>query len=148
MTSYDKRWGKEDIHKAHNLIHSLKQTRYHHKKITKTYWSILAFVITYNLVISLVLMPLILLLKPVLLYSTLILIALSFGLLFELLLRTIGAHEKKLFRIINTIIPILTLINFFIIANLVSKLVSPLSVALTYTFFFILPYVFYTYIKK
>ena len=107
-----------------------------------------------NFIISITLIPFILALNGAPLYLIVITLGLAFGLLFELLLRTIENLGTKHHLFFGIIIPLLTLINFIIISNNMKQLIgieSPqnlLVVGSVYAIAFILPYISYQFFLK
>ena len=87
----EKGWAKKDIAKAIKLIEKAKQNKHPKIKLLDkaVYWLSLLIAIIGNLVISVALVPFLLVLSSFQLYAILIVIGISFGLLFELLLRKI-----------------------------------------------------------
>jgi len=153
----EKGWKKRDINKAIKIIEQAKASRHSKIKLLDkaVYWFSLVIAIIGNFIISLVLIPFILALSGVQLYLIVITLGFAFGLLFELLIRTIENLETKHHLFLGIIIPILAVINFIIISNNIKKLIGieslqdPIIVGSVYAIAFILPYISYqVFLKK
>ncbi len=122
------------------------------------YWAALFIAILGNMLIAISLIPFLLTLNEVMLYVVMVVIGLSFGLFFEILVRDIEKLEKKHHIIISILIPSIAVISFFVITVVANNLKNvlnigifthnPLVVAAVYAIFFILPYVVYHSIVK
>jgi len=152
----EKGWKKRDINKATKIIERAKKNKHSKIKLLdkSVYWFSLVITIIGNFIISVTLIPFILALRGASLYLIVITLGLAFGLLFELLIRTIENLETKHHLFLGIIIPLITLINFIIISNNIKKLIgieSPqnlLIVGSVYAIAFILPYISYQIFLK
>src|SRR3990167_755150 len=94
--------------------------------------------ITGNFVISVALIPELIALKGYQLYLIIITLGISFGLLFELLLRTIEHLNAKHHLFLGIIVPVLAVINIVIVSNNMKRLVglenpqNPLAAGIVY----------------
>lgn len=152
-------WSKKEIIKAVNIIKNAK-----HKKTKenlflekRVYWILLAVIITANFAISIALMPILIALKGMFLYFVIVVLGVVFGLLFELVIRSIEHLETRHHMFLAFLIPAAALINIFIIArisnNLASKLSlknfqNPVMIALIYATSFVMPYIIYRFALK
>lgn len=151
-----KGWKKREINKTTKIIERAKKNRHLKIKLLdkSVYWFSLVIAIIGNFIISIVLIPFILALSGAPLYLIVITLGLAFGLLFELLVRTIENLEVKHHLFLGIIIPIIALINFIIISNNMKKLIgieNPqdlLIVVSVYAIAFILPYISYQIFLK
>jgi hypothetical protein len=109
-----------------------------------------------NFIISISLIPLLLALKSFQLYGSVIIIGLSFGLLFELLIRTIEMQAKH-HVFLSIIIPIIAVVNVFVIVLYSNSFMeslniqnpqNPFFVGLVYAIFFMIPYIAYNVFLK
>ena len=149
-------WKKSDVNKTIKIIERAKKNKHPKIKLLdkSVYWFSLVIAIIGNFIISVTLIPFILALSGASLYLIVITLGLAFGLLFELLIRTIENLEIKHHLFLGIIIPITTLINFIIISNNIKKLIgieSPqdmLIVGSVYAIAFILPYISYQVFLK
>ena len=91
------------------------------------------------------------------LYAVLIILGIVFGLLFELVIRSIEHLERKHHIILAFLIPIVALVNMFVVARLsndfkISLLIKnstqPLVLSLVYAAAFVLPYIIYRFVLK
>ena len=152
-------WSKKDISKAVEIIHNAKQlktpdTRFLENRI---YWILLVVLIAANFAISIALIPVLMALKGIPLYFVIIILGIVFGLLFELVIRSIEHLEKKRHLSLAILIPLTALLNIFIISNISNYLINTLSltnthnsitIALVYAASFVLPYIVYRFILK
>ncbi|MBS3098367.1 hypothetical protein J4209_06250 [Candidatus Woesearchaeota archaeon] len=156
----DSIWNKKEIDKAARIISRAKEKKTKTIKFLDSivYWIVLVIGVIGNLIISITLIPILLTLNSIALYFIIIIIGLSFGLLFEILVRDIENIEKKHHLIISTIIPLFAIINFVVVTIIAGKLEinfminnvkhMPFLVALVYSLSFIVPYIVYHFIKK
>ena len=153
----EKGWNKKDINKTIKIIEKAKKSRpLQIKALDKfVYWFSLLIAVIGNLVISIALIPVLLVLKGVSLYIVVITLGTSFGLLFELLVRGIENLETKHHLFLSIIIPVIAVINFFVISNNLEELIGlknpqdPIIVGSVYTIAFMLPYISYQiFLKK
>ena len=152
----EKGWSKRDINKTLKIIERAKKNKHPKIKLLDkaVYWLSLLLAITGNFVISVALIPELLALKGYQLYLIIIVLGISFGLLFELLIRTIEHLKVKHHLFLGTIVPVLAVINFVIISNNMKRLVglenpqNPLVVGIVYALSFMLPYAVYQIFLK
>lgn len=152
----EKGWKKSDINKTIKIIEKAKKNKHPQiKTLDKfVYWFSLLIAIIGNLVISISLIPVLLALKGIFVYVVIITLGISFGLLFELLIRTIENLEVKHHLFLSIIIPIIAVINFIIISNNIKELIgiesqqNPIIIGAVYAIAFILPYIFYQIFLK
>ena len=152
-------WGKKDIEKAVGIVHNAKQlktpeTRFLEKRI---YWILLVVIIAANFAISIALIPVLIALKGALLYFIIILLGVIFGLLFELVIRSIEHLEKRHHLILAVFIPLAALANFFVVSRISNNLMTtlnlanihtPIIIALVYAASFALPYIICRFVLK
>ena len=151
-----KGWSKKDINKTIKIIETAKNNKHPRIKLLDKYiyWISLVFVIGANFIIAVALIPELITLKGLILYLVIITLGISFGLLFELLIRTIEHLKTKHHLFLGIIIPILTLINFIIVAKNTKMLIgvdnphNPYLVGSVYAISFILPYLIYQIFLK
>ena len=152
-------WSKKEIIKAVNIIKKAKQNK--PKDIIffeeRIYWILLVVIIAANFAISVALIPILLTLRGVLLYFIIIVLGLIFGLLFELLIRSIEHLEKEHHLFLAVLIPLIALSNVFVISKISNNLTrtlnltnfqNPIVIALIYAASFVLPYIIYRFVLK
>ena len=155
----EKGWSKEDIYKTIKIIDKAKEKKPKKVRILDqlVYWFVLMISIFGNLVISIALVPFLLVLKSIALYSIIAILAFVFGVLFDFLIKEVESLEAKHYIVASIFIPALALINVFYLtgfANYVSAAMnlqnqhSPLIVSVVYVFFFVLPYLISKLKKK
>ena len=152
-------WAGKEIEKAVGIIKNAKQNKtkesiFLEKRI---YWVLLAIVVTANFAVSISIIPLLMALNGPVLYLILFILGIVFGLLFELVIRSIEHLEKKHHIILAVLIPLTALINIFFISRLSNNLIrklglknfnEPVAIALVYAVSFVLPYIFYRFVLK
>ena len=154
-----KGWSKKDISRTIKIIEQAKANR--HPKIKmldkSVYWISLLVAIIGNFIISISLIPILLALNNLPLYIVLITLGVSFGLLFELLIRTIEHLEAKHHVFLGVMMPIIAVINVVIIVTLSNNLEkiinienphSPLFAGIVYALAFMMPYLAYQLFLK
>ena len=152
-------WSKKDISKTVEIIHNAKQlktqeTRFLEKRI---YWILLIVIIAANFAISVALIPVLMALSGMVVYIIILMLGIVFGLLFELVIRSIEHLEKRHYLSLAVLIPLIALANVFIISKISNSLSAALQltnfhnsiiIALVYAVSFVLPYIVYRFILK
>lgn len=152
-------WNNQDIVKAIGIIRNAKQNNSKDIKFLdkRIYWILLVIIIAANFAISIALIPILIGLQGTLLYFIIITLGIVFGLLFELVIRSIENLEKKHHILLSVMIPVTALVNIFIISKISNEIISdlriknfhvPLIIGLIYATSFVLPYVIYRFIFK
>tara|TARA_Y100000310_G_C20678899_1_gene814691 strand:+ start:842 stop:1360 length:519 start_codon:yes stop_codon:yes gene_type:complete len=155
----EKGWSKKDINKTLKIIETAKTNIHPKIKILdkSIYWISLIVTIIGNILLSFLLIPLLLVLKSFYLYFVVATIAISFGLLFELLIRSMEHLETKHHFFLSLLIPSILVINVIIIVSMSNKFNgtitiqntnNPLIIGIVYAIFFMLPYLVYNYFLK
>ena len=152
----EKGWKKSDINKTLRIIEHAKKNKHPQIKVLDklVYWFSLLIAIIGNLLISVSLIPLLLIFRGPELYFITVILGFSFGLLFELLVRTIEHLKTHHHIFLGIIIPILAVINFTIILNSMQELTgitiqqNPIIIGSVYTIAFMLPYISYQLFLK
>jgi len=147
----EKGWKRKDIESAIKIIRHAKKHKHPKIKLLDKaiYWISLAVAIAGNFIISIALMPFLLVLSGFSLFLFVIALGLSFGLLFELLVRGIENLEVKHHLFLGITIPVVALASFVIISDNLKKLIGiesphdPIIVGAVYGISFILPYISY-----
>jgi len=154
-----KGWSRKDIDKAVEIIHNAKQLKTPENRFLekRVYWILLVLIIAANFAISVALIPVFMALKGAFLYFVIIILGIVFGLLFELVIRSIEHLEKKHHVFLAILIPAVALANVFAVARISNNLTSalslanfqnPLAVGLVYAASFVLPYISYRFVLK
>ena len=152
----EKGWKKSDINKTLKIIEKAKESKHPKIKLLDkaVYWLSLLLAIIGNFVISLALIPELLVLEGLQLYLITATLGVSFGMLFELLVRTIENLKARHHLLLSIIIPLLAVINFVIVSINMKRLVgidnpqNPVIVGIVYALSFILPYSAYQLFVK
>jgi len=148
-----KGWKYHDIHRTLKIIEEGKEKKHKHIKIldVAVYWIALIVAVIGNIIILITLLPFLLMLKSWLYYIIIGIIGLSFGLLFEVLIRSIEHLEKKHHFLIGTLLPIIIFVKFILIIKVINVFLTsynlsievPMSMGVFYATCFILPYFVY-----
>lgn len=152
-------WNKKEISKAVGIIKNAKQNKSRDIKFLdkRIYWLLLIVIIAANFAISIALIPLLIVLRGIFLYFILIVLGIVFGLLFELVIRSIEHLEKRHHIFLAFLIPVIALVNIFFISKISNDLMitlslknlhTPIIIALVYSASFVLPYIVYRFILK
>ena len=150
-------WGRKDIIKAVGIIKNAKNKKTNHFLGQRVYWILLLTITIGNFAVMLGIIPALMLLKGPFLYFIIILLGLMFGLLFELLIRTIEHLERRHHLWLALFIPIVAVVNGFFISRFsntvsynlgIKNYQNPVLIALVYAFSFVLPYVIYRFVLK
>ena len=153
----EKGWKKSDINKTLKIIERAKKNKHPQIKVLDkfVYWFSLLIAIIGNLFITISLIPVLIVLKGPQLYLVIITLGFAFGLLFELLIRSIDNLETSHHLFLGIIIPIIAVINFIIVLNNMKELIGiqnfqdPIIIGSIYAIAFISPYIFYQlFLKK
>lgn len=155
-----KGWEDREIARAISVMDKARKERKGPIRILDAvvYWFVLLVAIVGNFLISVVLVPFLIAITSAQLYSIIIILGLSFGILFNLIIRDIDSLTQRHYIIAGLFIPVLALINVYIITALSNELIeftqvqnsphNPVLVSLVYTVFFIAPYVFYKHMDR
>ena len=152
-------WSKKEISKAVTIIKKAKQDKPEDVKFLdkRIYWILLAVVIAANFAISVALIPILMALRGFLLYFVVSTSGIVFGLLFELVIRSIEHLEKKHHLLLAILIPLIAIVNIFVITRVSNNLAATLNltnfqnsliVAIVYAVSFVSPYIIYRFILK
>lgn len=156
-------WGKKEIDKTIKIIEKARANKHPKIKALDKVVVWLSFIIAVlgNFIVSVSMIPFLALLDRPMLYFIVVVVGLAFGLLIELLIRSIWHFESKHHILFLTIVPLIAAINFALIntvSNNLSKIFGIQSVQITqnliivgilYAIAFALPYLAYRlFIKK
>ncbi|MBI4143496.1 hypothetical protein HY487_01275 [Candidatus Woesearchaeota archaeon] len=154
-----KGWERKEIIKAVEAIKNAKKSKpkdviFIEKQI---FWILLAIIIAANFAVSVALLPLLVALNGVLLYSAVTILGIVFGLLFELVIRGMDHLEKKHHFFLAILIPVVAMSNVFIVSRMSNSLVqkfgfanshNPIFISVAYSASFALPYVISRFVLK
>ena len=152
-------WSRKEIIKAVEIIRNAKQgkskdTIFLEKRI---YWILLVITIVANFAISVALIPILVALRGMFVYLIIITLGIIFGLLFELVIRSIEHLEKKHHQLLAIFIPLAALANALVISKISNNLTSalgfanihnPMTIAMVYAASFVLPYIVYRFVFR
>ena len=150
-------WKNKEIAKAGSIVenanvHKTKENLFLEKRV---FWILLAVIIVGNFAISVALVPLLLALKGIALYFLIIVLGISFGMLYELVIRTIEHLEKRHHLFLAAMIPLVALGSAFLISREANELVlkfklnnihEPAMIGLAYSVSFVLTYIIYRFV--
>ncbi|MBN1644815.1 hypothetical protein JW851_02095 [Candidatus Woesearchaeota archaeon] len=151
----EKEWTKTEKQKAINILRSAqyKKTPLIRFLDIAVYWAALIIAILGNFLVSVVIVPLLIVLKGFALYFILFFVGLSFGMLIYTVVRMIEAIDPQKNFIAGLFIVSLAVINIYIITGLTNKLElqmgitsnihEPILVSIFYALGYIIPYMFF-----
>lgn len=151
----EKGWDEAEVERTMGMLYSdnkkEKRAVFSEQVNPVIFWTVLVVAMLANFIISIVLIPFLMLFEPLQLYIMLVPIALIFGFIFNLLLREIEDVDKKHHIVAGAFIPVLAMINIFIIVNLANTfsraiqttVQSPIIVSIIYIVSFSLPHLIY-----
>ena len=156
-----KGWSAKEISKTLEIIERAKKSKHPAMQLLDEYiyWIALFLAIGVNLLIAFTSLPFLVTLTPWVLYLILVVIAFSFGLFFAILINDIENLEKGYHLIIGLIVPIYSIVFFFVITTISNNIIekinilrtpthNPWLIALVYSIVFISPYIYYQFVKK
>ena len=152
-------WNNKDISRAVGIIQDAKQNKTKENLFLekRIYWILLLVIIVANFAISIALIPLLIALKGIILYFFIVVLGISFGLLFELAIRSIEYFQRKHHILLAFLIPLIALTNAFIISGISNEVLhkfglsnfhAPLVIGFVYAVSFVLPFIIYRFIMK
>ena len=108
----DKKWTPEHIEKTIGIIMGAKDKKSNFVRAldSSVYWIALVIAVIGNFAVSIVLIPLLMMLSGIFLYVIIIVLGLSIGFLFEIIIRDIEHLEIRHHLIIAFIIPLIILL--------------------------------------
>ncbi len=152
-------WHKQEIEKAIEIIKKAKQNKTKESLFLekRIFWILLVVLIAANFSVSVALIPLLIALNGFLLYFAIVILGTVFGLVFELVIRTIEHLDNRHHLALAVLIPLTALVNIFLISGLSNDLAARLSlqnfhfpfiIGLVYAVSFVLPYLVYRFVLK
>ncbi|MEK6947461.1 MAG: hypothetical protein AABX32_07690 [Nanoarchaeota archaeon] len=152
-------WNAKEIQKAVGIIDTAKKVKTSESRFLekRVYFVLLFLIVAANFAVSVALIPVLMALKGAYLYFIIIVLGVVFGLLFELVIRSIEHLERKHHLVLAFFIPMAALINAAVISQMSNKFGlafginnfhEPLFVGLIYAVSFVLPYIFYRFVLK
>lgn len=152
-------WKKSEIIKAIDIIKNAKKDK--PKDVVfiekRVYWVLLVMIAAANFAISIALLPALIALSGFILYFVLVVLGFVFGLLFELVIRSIEHLESKHHFLLAALIPLIALANVFFMSGISNNLIKTLGltnfhnsavIAAVYSVAFVLPYIVYRFVLK
>jgi ABC-type Fe3+-siderophore transport system permease subunit len=154
-----KGWGRKDIIKAVEAIKNAKKGRardiiFIEKRI---FWILIILIIAANFAVSVALLPLLVALRGALPYFVIATLGSVFGLLFELVIRSMEHLERQHHLFLAILIPLVAVANMFIISSMSGNLArvlnlsnanNPAIISIIYAASFVLPYVVCRFVLK
>jgi hypothetical protein len=115
-----KGWSEEEIEKTIKIFEKAEEEKRPALVLLDklVYWMGLMLAMVGNFVISVVLIPILITMPAILLYITIIILGTTFGLLFSLIIGDIGNLSKEKIVVANVFIPVIAVINIFIVVNI------------------------------
>lgn len=156
-----KGWTEEEISDTRNAIDRKEiedKSRAMHHMDKLVFWISFLVIIFGNLIISIFLIPFLLVFDVIVLDILVIILALSFGSLFTLLIDSMRNLRKRHHIFAATIIPSSSVVLMFIIVNATNNIgefigfttvrEDPIMISILYAIAFVTPYLFYLIWKK
>lgn len=155
-----KGWSPSEIKKTLEIAEIAKKNKHPFVKFLDSYiyWIVLLLTIFVNLFLAFTCLPYLLVLTSSILYPIIALFGFSFGLFFEVLINNLENLQKEHHLIISLVIPIYSIVFFFIIATLSNNLITrmrlstplhdPIIIGFVYGIVFIAPYFYYQFLKR
>lgn len=155
-----KGWPEHEIGHAEKIIEAgIQKTKYKHGLDLFVYWTALVVTLLGNIAVSFILIPFLFMVEGIFLHVIIFVAAALFGLVFNILIKDIDNMETHHHLIAGIFIPIIALVNVFIIVRFSNVLASqvafldipktePLPVAIIYVLGFVLPYVVSKFLRK
>jgi hypothetical protein len=150
----EKGWTETEVNKALDTLYSEDKTKQvlHAKKMNRVlYWSTLVLVIIANTLVSIVMVPILLVMSNLVLYFIIAVLGLTFGALFNLLIRDIENIDPRHHVIAGIFLPAIAVVNIYSMVTFSNKFgqilqishlqQNPWIVSLVYVVAFLLPYV-------
>jgi predicted membrane protein len=106
-------WTPDEIKEAESLLEKAKNHDIHFSKIV--FWSALFVVVLGNLALSLILIPFLLIFKPWVLHTIVIILGLMMGSIYSFLVTDIGHLERKHHVFAAIFVPVIAIINLVVI---------------------------------
>ncbi|HLG23366.1 MAG TPA: hypothetical protein VI564_00375 [Candidatus Nanoarchaeia archaeon] len=154
-----KGWENKDIAKAVGIISNAKSEKTKENSFLqeRMYIMLLLLITAANFIISAALIPIFMALSGIFLYVTIIVVGAGFGFLFELVIRGMEHLERRHHIILAFVIPIVSLVNAFIISRISNEIMrvlglknlhEPMLVSMVYSVAFVMPYFFYRFVLQ
>lgn len=152
-----KGWNEKEISRVVSIIKEEQKKKASAKYIDEIYWVLLLVILAANFALSVALVPMLLFLNGFVLYSIIILVGTVFGLLFELIIRSIEHLDKHHHFVLALLIPMIALANSLVITKYSNDLMESLSInnshdlfaiAFVYSLSFVLPYFIFRFVLK
>lgn len=155
----EKGWKSKEINKTIRIVKKVKKKKQPAQNFLDklVYWIALLIVVSGNITISIALIPSLIVLNSTSLYLVIIIIGLSFGFLFELVIRSIEHLEAKHYIFLSILVPVIAIINFVIIVNFSNEFAgimnigntnNPVLIGLAYSLSFMFPFIYFKLILK
>lgn len=122
----EKGWSVPEMSRVKLASAHSEQYDKHFSKIV--FWSALLVIIFANVLVSLMLIPVLVALTNVLLYSIVVVLGSTIGFLYHFLIRDIGHLERKHHLLAGIIIPVLALANLALVVLWSNKFIADLGV--------------------
>ena len=153
-----KGWTPKEISHAISIIREERKKKdVANKFIDKIYWVLLLVIIAANFALSLALVPILMFLNGFILFAIIILVGTVFGLLFELIIRSIEHLDSHHHFVLALLIPLIALANSLVMSNYSNRLMESLDihnthnlilVSFVYAISFVLPYFIFRFVLR
>lgn len=155
----NKGWGAKEIEKALGIIDTAKKVKTAEARFLekRVYFILLLIIIAANFAISVALIPVLIALQGFYLYLIISILGIAFGLLFELVIRSIEHLGKRHHFALALFIPAVAMINAIAISRMSNRFIQtfginnhhePALVGIVYSASFVLPFLIYRFALK
>lgn len=120
-----KGWRDQELRKAEQILERASEHDVFFSKVV--FWSALVVIVFANLLVSLLLIPFLIALDSVVLYSIVAVLAVTIGFLYNFLITDIGLLEKKHHRAAAIIIPLIGAANVVVMVLVSNKFIESLK---------------------
>jgi len=129
-----KNWPKKEVDKAIRILNNAEIKKPNTIRVLDqiVYWLVLLVAIMGTLVISIILIPLMIVLNYARMYPVIIIIALTFGMLYDMLLRDLRDLNHKHYVVAGIFIPSFAIINMIFMAQFANHLVTIIGIQQNY----------------
>lgn len=146
-----KGWSEKDITQAMSILAKKREVFFTDKFAPIIYWGSLLIIIAGNLFVSIILMPFLLYLTKTTLVIVALLVAATFGALFDILVKDIKMTDPRHHVLLSIFLPIFVLINIYVMMdvanyfikinslNSIQNLQSPILISIIYAAGFVMP---------
>lgn len=149
-------WDDQEIDRVDNILNK-KQKMIHDHSHKVVYWTILLVLLIANFMISMVLIPFLIIINKIVLFTITASLGALFGVVFSHLIFDLEHLERRHHIFAAVFIPLIGIINIYLMIQVAESVAAlfqlqsyqdPFTIALVYAIFFLLPYVITALFKR